>query len=213
MPRSFRRSTAVRTTSDTPTEARTTGHLRDRRQAVVVACLCVGGPCVPPLVRSCLFKTCGVQERLILTHGLQNRTTTQTSKPWKSHGDTLTCPLFGSREPCHRLNYLVLDPLGGLDRHILPPLSPSQPVIAEKNGCWGKEPSRSSLRKLVAGKNTNIFVLKALGWCFPGISEFCQLRSGLGSSAPHRPALHRSTITRSNAAPCSALRCPAAALA
>ena len=38
----------------------------------------------------------------------------------------------------HRLNYLVLDPLGGLARHILPPLSPSQPVIAEKKiSCWG----------------------------------------------------------------------------
>ena len=112
----------------------------------------------------------------------------------------------------YRLNYLVLDPLGGLDRHILPPLSPSQPVIAEKKiGCWGKEPSRSSLRKLVAaGEITNIFVLEALGWCFPGISEFRQLRSGLGSSAPHRPGLHRSTIARSNAAPYSALRCPAA---
>ena len=32
----------------------------------------------------------------------------------------------------YRLNYLVLDPLGGLARRILPPLSPSQPVIAEK---------------------------------------------------------------------------------
>ncbi len=42
----FRRSTAVlRTTSDTPTEARTTGQLRDRQLAVVVTCLCVGGPC------------------------------------------------------------------------------------------------------------------------------------------------------------------------
>ena len=110
-----------------------------------------------------------------------------------------------------RLYYLVLDPLGGLARHILPPLSPSQPVIAEKKiSCWGKELSRSSLRKLVAGEITNIFVLKALGWCFPGISEFRQLRSGLGSSASHRPAPHRSAIARSNAAPCSALRRPAA---
>ena len=43
------------------------------------------------------------------------------------------------------LKYLVLDPLGGLARHILPPLSPSQPVIAEKKiSCWGKKPSRIS---------------------------------------------------------------------
>ena len=49
----FRRSTAVlRTTSDTPTEARTTGELRDRQLAVVVTCLCVGGPCALPLVGS-----------------------------------------------------------------------------------------------------------------------------------------------------------------
>ena len=34
------------------------------------------------------------RERLILTHGLQKRTTTQTSKPWKPRGDTLTCPLL-----------------------------------------------------------------------------------------------------------------------
>ena len=34
------------------------------------------------------------RERLILTHGLQKRTTTQTSKPWKSRGYTLTCPLL-----------------------------------------------------------------------------------------------------------------------
>ena len=40
-------------------------------------------------------------ERLILTHGLQTRSITQTSKPWKPKGDTLTCPLFGSRELCH----------------------------------------------------------------------------------------------------------------
>ena len=33
-------------------------------------------------------------ERLILTHGLQKRTTTQTSKPWKPRGDILTCPLL-----------------------------------------------------------------------------------------------------------------------
>ena len=111
----------------------------------------------------------------------------------------------------YKLNYLDLDPLGGLARHILPPLSPSQPVTAEKKiSCWGKEPSRSSLRKLVAEEITNIFVQKALSWCFPGISEFRQLRSGLASSASHRPAPHRSAIARSNAAPCSALRCPAA---
>ena len=61
----FRRSTAVlRTTSDTPTEARTTGQLRDRQLAVVVTCLCVGGPCALPLVRSCLSKTCGVLDGL-----------------------------------------------------------------------------------------------------------------------------------------------------
>ena len=53
----------------------------------------------------------------------------------------------------HRHNYFVLDPLGGLGRHILPPLSHSQPVIAEKRiSCLGKEPSRSSLRKNVAGE-------------------------------------------------------------
>ena len=61
----FRRSTAVpRTTSDTPTEARTTGQFRDRQLAVVVTCLCVGGPCALPLVRSCLCKTCGVLDGL-----------------------------------------------------------------------------------------------------------------------------------------------------
>ena len=60
----FRRSTAVRTTSDTPTEARTTGQLRDRQLAVVVTCLCVGGPCALPLVRSCLCKTCGMLDGL-----------------------------------------------------------------------------------------------------------------------------------------------------
>ena len=38
----------------------------------------------------------------------------------------------------YKFNYLVLDPLGGLARHILPPLSPSQPVIAKKKfSCWG----------------------------------------------------------------------------
>ena len=51
----------------------------------------------------------------------------------------------------YRLNYLVLDPLGGLARHILPPLSPSQPVIAEnKISCLGKEPSRGSLPSLLS---------------------------------------------------------------
>ena len=44
------------------------------------------------------------------------------------------------------------------------------------------------------------------------LTKFHQLRSGLGSSAPHRPAPHRSGIAHSNAAPCSALRCPAAQL-
>ena len=37
-------------------------------------------------------------------------------------------------------------------------------------------------------------------------------RSGLGSSAPHRPAPNRGVIALSNKAPCSALRCPAAQL-
>ena len=61
----FRRSTAVlRTTSNTPTAARTTGQLRDRQLSVVVTCLCVGGPCVLPLVGSCLGKTCGVLKGL-----------------------------------------------------------------------------------------------------------------------------------------------------
>ena len=61
----FRRSTVViRTTSDTPTEARTTGQLRDRQLAVVVTCLGVGGPRTLPLVRSCLCKTCGVLDGL-----------------------------------------------------------------------------------------------------------------------------------------------------
>ena len=50
-----------------------------------------------------------------------------------------------------KLNYADLDPLGGLARHILPPLSPSQPVIAEKKtSCWGKEPSQSSLHSLLS---------------------------------------------------------------
>ena len=39
---------------------------------------------------------------------------------------------------------------------------------------------------------------------------FHQLRSGLGSSAPRRPAPHRSAIARGYGAPCSALRCPVA---
>ena len=64
MPRGFRRSTAVRTTSDTPTEARTTGQLRNRQQDVVVACLCVGSLFALPFVRSCLYKTCGVLDGL-----------------------------------------------------------------------------------------------------------------------------------------------------
>ena len=70
----FRRSTAVlRTTSDTPTEARTTGELRDRQLAVVVTCLCVGGPCALPLAGSCLGKTCGVLHGLTAaTHQNQN---------------------------------------------------------------------------------------------------------------------------------------------
>ena len=47
--------------------------------------------------------------------------------------------------------YLDLAPLGRLARYILPPLSPSQPVIAEKKiSCWGKEPSRSSLPSLLS---------------------------------------------------------------
>ena len=34
--------------------------------------------------------------------------------------------------------------------HIVPPLSPSQPAIAdEKISCWGKEPSRSSMLSLL----------------------------------------------------------------
>ena len=46
--------------------------------------------------------------------------------------------------------YLDLAPLGGHARHIFPPLSPSQPVIAdEKITGWGKEPSRSSLLSLL----------------------------------------------------------------
>ena len=44
------------------------------------------------------------------------------------------------------------------------------------------------------------------------LTKFHQLRSGLGSSAPHRPAPHRSAIAHSNAAPRSAPRCPAAQL-
>ena len=60
----FRRSTVLPTTSDTPTEARTTGQLRDRQLAVVVTCLCVGGPYALRLVRSCLCKTCGVLDGL-----------------------------------------------------------------------------------------------------------------------------------------------------
>ena len=61
----FRRSTAVlRTTSDTPTEARTTGQLRDLQLAVVVTYLCVGAPCALPLVHSCLCKTYGVLDGL-----------------------------------------------------------------------------------------------------------------------------------------------------
>ena len=61
----FRRSTAVlRTTSYTPTEAWTTGQLRDRQLAVVVTGLCVGGGCALPLVRFCLCKICGVLDGL-----------------------------------------------------------------------------------------------------------------------------------------------------
>ena len=51
----------------------------------------------------------------------------------------------------HKTIYLDLAPFGRLARHILPPLSPSQPVIAEKRiSCWGKEPSRSSLPSLLS---------------------------------------------------------------
>ena len=58
MPRGFS------TTSDTPTEARTTGEIRDRQLAVVVTCLCLGGPYALPLDGSCLGKTCGVLDGL-----------------------------------------------------------------------------------------------------------------------------------------------------
>ena len=62
--------------------------------------LCAGAPTpLEPNEYKPIFKW----ERLILSHGLQSRTTTQTSTPWKSRGDTITCPLFGSREPCHTL--------------------------------------------------------------------------------------------------------------
>ena len=54
----------LRTTSYAPTKAQTTGQLRDRQLAVVVTCLCVGGPCALPLVRFCLCKTCGVLDGL-----------------------------------------------------------------------------------------------------------------------------------------------------
>ena len=40
--------------------------------------------------------------------------------------------------------------LGGHARHIVPPVSPSQPVIAdEKISCWGKELFRSSVLSLL----------------------------------------------------------------
>ena len=62
----FRQSTAavLRTTSYTPTEARTTRQSRYRQLAVVVTCLYVGAPCALPLVRFCLCKTCGVLDGL-----------------------------------------------------------------------------------------------------------------------------------------------------
>ena len=62
----FRRSTVVlRTTSYLPPEARTTGQLRNQQLAVVVTCLCVGGPCALPLVRSCSCERYGVLDGLM----------------------------------------------------------------------------------------------------------------------------------------------------
>ena len=56
-----------------------------------------------------------------------------------------------SHELPYKTIYLDLAPLGRLARHILPPLSPSQPVIADKKiSFWGKEPSRSSLPSLLS---------------------------------------------------------------
>ena len=50
----------------------------------------------------------------------------------------------------HKHNYLDLAHVVGHARHILPPLNPSQPAIADvKISCWGKEPYRSSLLSLL----------------------------------------------------------------
>ena len=54
------------TTNDFRYTRRSTDYrpLRDRQLAVVVTCLCVGGPCALPLVCSCLSQTCGVLDGL-----------------------------------------------------------------------------------------------------------------------------------------------------
>ena len=72
--------------------------------------------------------------------------------------------------------YLDLAHLGGHARHIVPPLSPSQPVIAdEKISCWGKEPSRSSLLSLLFVTFSFLFFFKSR-FLFFRCFAFFQLR-------------------------------------
>ena len=53
-------------------------------------------------------------------------------------------------EYIYKLIHLDVAHFGGHARHIVSPLSPSQPVIAEEETiCWGKEPSRTSLFSLL----------------------------------------------------------------
>ena len=67
----------------------------------------------------------------------------------------MSCELYEvrrlSQEPTTCINLLRSRPLRRTCRHIVPPLGPSQPVIAdEKSSCWGKEPSGSSLLSLLS---------------------------------------------------------------
>ena len=73
----------------------------------------------------------------------------------------------------HKLTHLDLAHFEGHARHIVPPLRPSQPVIAdEKNYCWGKEPSRSYLPSLLLEAFFFFWFISPFFFCF----TFFQLR-------------------------------------
>ena len=99
----------------------------------------------------------------------------------------------------NRHNYLVLDPLGGLARHILPLLSPSHPVIAEKKiSCWGKEPSRSSLPSLLSLLNSRIYTVSIGFDCSVGggssVEDRTAIRIKTGSICPNSSVGGGSTV-------------------